>query len=50
MILPSYSHPLPLLQQNPNAPAAAQTTIVLPDFARSWSADGGNIINVLLLI
>jgi len=30
----------PVLQQNPNAPAAAQPTIVLPDFGRSWSADG----------
>ncbi|HTD39413.1 MAG TPA: hypothetical protein VK671_02245 [Mucilaginibacter sp.] len=36
------SHPLPVLQQNPNAPASARPTIVLPDFGRSWSADGGN--------
>jgi len=38
-----------MLQQNPNAPAAALPHIVLPDFTRSWSADGDNIINAITL-
>src|SRR5438270_10742807 len=43
MILPRYSHPPPMLQQNPDAPATALPCIVLPDFARSWSDDGVGI-------
>jgi len=35
MILRRYWHPPSTLQQNPNAPAAAQTTIVLPDFTEA---------------